>query len=114
MLELTAAFGALADHRRHLTRFDVLHLGTRRFGMAFQPPVDEQQAFRHGLFGRCQQAFVEPNRVRRSNFVQASGNVLDLEPTPEHLRRQQPDAGTYRPGDEDLENPLAVVIDGNV
>ena len=81
MFELPAALGALAEEVGHygccVARFSALRRFrdlTLRLGQVFQTAVDEHEAFGHGLFGRSQQAFVEPDGVRAGDFVEAVGD----------------------------------------
>ena len=92
MLQLTGAFGAFANHRRHDCAGDLSSIrallfaeGPGRIGMTFQTPVGDQDAFGHGLFGRSQQAFVEPDGVGAGDFVQAVTNFGGVESAAQHL-----------------------------
>ena|SRR5260370_16144653 len=58
VLKLAGAFGAFAYHRRHDRAGDLSSArallfaeGSCRIRMAFQAPVGDHDAFRHGLFG---------------------------------------------------------------
>jgi len=58
-------------------------------GVAFQAPVGDHDAFGHRLFGRGQQAFVEPDGVRAGDFVQAVADFGGVESAAQHLGSQQ-------------------------
>ena len=97
MFELPVTFGAFADHAGHPgsgfffacgahCHFTDLALGT---GQVLQPPVDQQQAFRYGLFRRGQKALVEPHGVCPCHLIEAAGHVLYIESAAEHLGSKQ-------------------------
>ena len=86
MLQLAAAFGACADHCRHLgflcRAFADRPLG---FGQVVEPAVNEQQALGDCLLGRGEQTLVEPNGVGRGDLVETVGDLSSFEPAAKHL-----------------------------
>ena len=83
-------------------------------GVAGQAAVGDHDAFGDGLFGRSQQALVEPDGVRAGDFVQAVGDFGGIETAAQHLRSQQAHAAADWTGGKHFLNHLAVVIDGDV
>src|SRR5688572_16823201 len=82
--------------------------------MALQTPVRDHEAFGDGLFRRSQQAFVEPDRVRAGDFVQAVSDFCRVESATQHLRSEHANAATDGAGGKYFLNHLIVVIDGDV
>ncbi len=111
VLELAAAFGAIADHCRH-HGFRTHRLSDRsfRFGKVPEPAIDQQQAFGDRLFRRREETFVEPHGVGCGHLVQAPRHIDGIKSAAKHLRRQQSHTRTDRPGDENFEYALTVVI----
>lgn len=92
MFQLAGAFGATAYHRGHDCAGDLSSIrallfaeGPGRIGMTFQSPVGDQDAFGYGLFGRSQQAFVEPYGVGAGDFVQTVADFGGVESAAQHL-----------------------------
>src|SRR5687768_12906028 len=92
VFELTAAFGALTDHCRHLGRASGFHSCTLhdlpfRGRNVFQTTINKQQTLRHSLFWRSEQPLVKPNGVGAGHFVKAAGDLVHFKSAPKHFGR---------------------------
>src|SRR5258706_5810901 len=117
MFQLTRALGAFADHCGHDRSRDLSSIGALLFaegpggiGVAFQAPVGDHDAFGDGLFGRGEQALVEPDGVGAGDFVQAVADFRGIESAAQHLRSQHAYAAPDGPGGKDFRNHLVVVV----
>ena len=70
--------------------------------MTFQTPVRDHDAFGDGLFGRRQQALVEPDGVGAGDFVQAVSNFGGVKSAAQHLRGQHAYAAADGAGGKDF------------